>query len=191
MKIDSISLEKNKIIALVGENGKGKSTLFDLIVGIYPFEGNILLDNKNLNCIALELRRKMICYVQQKPFFFKGTILENLMLEETNMPIEVVIEACNQVGMDSCIDNLELKYKTIIQENGNNFSGGQLQRLALARAILSNSEVILLDEITSGVDMNGKQELYNAINKIKKDRMIVIVSHDANIREIADKIIYI
>lgn len=191
LKLNDFIFKKNEIIAIIGENGKGKSTLFDLIVGIYPFEGDIFWDDKNLNCITLELRRRMVCYVQQKPFFFKGTIFENLILEDENISKKAVEDACNKVGMDSFIDNLDLKYDTIIQEGGGNFSGGQLQRLALARAILSNSEVILLDEITSSVDMGGKQELYNAIKEMKKNKMIVVVSHDMDIKEIADKIIYI
>ena len=83
------------------------------------------------------------------------------------------------------------KYNTHIQENGSDFSGGQLQRLALARAILSDSKVILLDEITSDIDEHGKLELYDAMKNMKRNRIIVVVSHDPSIKEIADKIICI
>ena len=191
LNIKNFTFNKNEVVVIVGKNGAGKSTLFDLIAGFYSFKGKIYIENISINTISFKQLRKKICYIQQNPYFFKETILENLRLKETGISLTEVEEVCKKVGMHEFICELPKKYKTIVSEEGTNFSGGQLKRLALARAILSKSPIILLDEITSGIDLQGRCILYDTIKELKKDHTILIISHDIDIYKIADKIVYL
>jgi len=185
------SFQENEISVITAKNGAGKSTLFDLITGFYIFQGKIYIGNADISTLSVERLRKEICYIQQKPYFFKNTILENLRLKDKNISIKEVENACKKVGMHKYINELPEKYNTIMNEEGTNFSGGQLQRLALARVVLSKKTIILLDEITSGVDEQGRQMLYNVIKELKHNHTILIISHDTDICRIADKIVYL
>jgi ABC-type bacteriocin/lantibiotic exporter with double-glycine peptidase domain len=190
LNIKDLSFERNQITVIKGKNGNGKSTLFNLIMGFYSFEGCIFINDININTISLKQRRKAICYIQQKPYFFNGTILYNLQLARSEATLKEIEDVCKIVGIDNFIRSLEDEYYTIINELGCNFSGGQLQRLALARAVISKADFILLDEITSGIDIEGKEDVYKAIEKLKENSSVVIISHDPDIYKIADKIIY-
>lgn len=189
LHIDNLTFAKNEISVITGKNGAGKSTLFDLIAGFYLFNGNIFIGNANINTISLERLRNEICYIQQKPYFFKKTIFENLCLKDTSL--SEVEKACEKVGIHEFICTLPEQYNTIVSEEGTNFSGGQLQRLALVRAILSKAPIILLDEITSGIDAQSRDALYNVIKELKKNRTILMISHDVDSYKIADNVVYL
>lgn len=191
LQIKNFVFHKNEISAILGENGAGKSTLFDLITYFYLYKGEIYIGNINIKALSLQQIRKEICYIQQNPYFFKKSILENLRLKDKGISLKEVEEACKKVGMHEFIQGLPDKYETIVSEEGTNFSGGQLQRMALARAILSKSSIILLDEVTSGIDSKGRHILYNIISDLKKNRIILIITHDADISKIADRMVYL
>ena len=191
LNMETVTFEENEISVISGKNGAGKSTFFDLITRFYLFEGKIYIGNVDINNLSLEQLRKEICYIQQKPHFFNGSIMENLRLNDTDISFSEIENACKKVGINDYIQQLPDKYNTIINETGVNFSGGQLQRLALARAILSKSSIILLDEITSGIDQQSKYLLYNAIRELKEHHTVLIISHDDDIHMIADKMVYL
>ncbi len=191
LNIGNFVFRENEISVIVGNNGAGKSTLFDLIANFYEFKGKIYFGNADINSFDIIQLRKEICYIQQKSYFFKRTILENLQLNNKDISIKEVKEACKSVEMHEVINELPDKYDTIVSEEGINFSGGQLQRLALARAILSKAPIILLDEITSGIDEHGRYVMYDVIKTLKKNHTILIISHDLDICKIADRRVYL
>lgn len=189
--IEHFVFPENEISVIVGKNGAGKSTLFDLITNFYPYEGKIYVGNRDMKAFSIEQLRREVCYIQQKPYFFKKTIFENLRLNNKSILFKEIQEACEKVGMHEYICELPQKYETIVSEEGINFSGGQLQRLALARAILSKASIILLDEITSGIDWQGRYILYDVIKDLGKNRTVIVISHDSEINKIADNMLYL
>jgi len=174
----------------VGESGIGKSTVLGLISKNYiPQSGEILIDNVNLNDLDEESLTKNIGYVQQIPYIFNKSIRENLKLAKLDATDEEIEKVCEQAQMTEFIEKLPQKYDTIIGENGIVLSGGQRQRLAIARALLKNSKILLFDEATSALDNISQQEIKNVLFGLKKDHTIVMVAHRLSTVIDADNII--
>lgn len=173
-----LRFQENSIYGIVGPSGCGKSTLLNIIMRFYDYDkGNIYFDDKDIKKQDLEFIRRNITYVQQEPLLFNGTIKENLLMGNLEASDNDIIDACKKSYIHCFINKLPLKYDTVIGKDGMNFSRGQKQRIALARGILKNSKIILLDEITSGLDGESEGYIVKTIDKLSCDHTVIVVSH--------------
>lgn len=178
LKNINITIKKGERIALVGESGSGKTTLAKLLLNFYQCEnGEILVNNYNLLDINVEALRDKIAYISQETFLFNGTILENLMLGNPYLTYEEVIEACEKAQIHDFINSLPLRYNTLVEENGSNFSGGQKQRLSIARAILRKPEILIMDEATSNLDSITEKAIERTIHDFSEGMTTIIIAH--------------
>jgi ATP-binding cassette subfamily B protein len=186
----SMTLPKTGITALVGDSGAGKSTLLKLILGLYsPQSGRILFDGGE--DVTLDNIRRKTAYVPQEPILFRGSVLENILFGNPRGTREDAVTAARLAGADGFVAELQDGFDTILTDDGKNLSGGQKQRLALARALVKNAPILLLDEITSALDKATSEQLCKTLQSIGKTKAILIVTHDAGIRAFADKIVQI
>lgn len=178
LKNINMTIKKGERIALVGESGSGKTTLAKLLLNFYKCEnGEILVNNYNLLDINVEALRDKIAYISQETFLFNGTILENLMLGNPYLTYEEVIEACEKAQIHDFINSLPLRYNTLVEENGSNFSGGQKQRLSIARAILRKPEILIMDEATSNLDSITEKAIERTIHDFSEGMTTIIIAH--------------
>lgn len=178
LKNINLSIKKGERIALVGESGSGKTTLAKLLLNFYQCEkGEILVNNYNLLDINVESLRDKIAYISQETFLFNGTILENLMLGNPYLTYEEVIDACEKAQIHGFINSLPLRYNTLVEENGSNFSGGQKQRLSIARAILRKPEILIMDEATSNLDSITEKAIERTIHDFSEGMTTIIIAH--------------
>lgn len=183
--------EKGKIYCVIGCNGSGKSTLINLILGLYKdYDGEILYNDNDINNIDMyKIRKHIISVVEQEPILLEDTIKNNLSYGIDDISLEDIEIQCKKIGIYDFIDGLNDKFDTFIDENNSNLSGGQKQKLALVRALLKNSDVIIFDEPTSAVDSEGKTNLLATIKDVSKDKVTIIITHDKNICAISDEIL--
>jgi ABC-type multidrug transport system fused ATPase/permease subunit len=189
-----LEIPSNKITAIVGRSGAGKSTLIDLLPRIItPTSGDIFIDGANIKDYSLTSLRDKISYVSQETILFNGTIRENIVYYSSDSNDAEIIEASNLSGAAEFIDKLPNKYNYNIGEKGKNLSGGQKQRLILARAFLSSSKILILDEATSSLDNASEIHVKKAINKFIKvnDCTIIIIAHRHTTIENADFVVYL
>lgn len=174
----TISFLSNNITAIVGASGCGKTTLLNLIVKFYDCEtGIIKVGNKDISTIPLHRLRNIISYIEQDPYIFKGTIRDNLIIVYQSATYEEIVEACKKAYIYDMIINLKKGFDTVIGEKGYNLSGGQKQRLAIARGILKNSKIFLLDEITSELDGEAERNIMQAIFALTKEHTVILSAH--------------
>jgi len=187
----NLKIEPNKTYAIIGPSGSGKSTILDLLMGLLrPSKGSIKyghIDQKKLN---LKSFRNKVSYISQNISLFDGTIKENLLMGKSKRHKDI-IEICKLCMAFNFINSMPKKFDTLIGENAIKISGGQKQRILLARALLSDSEIIILDEATNQLDERSLSYIRKTVKKIKKSRTIIIISHQKNIRMLADKSYYI
>jgi len=186
----NISIQGGSTVALVGHSGAGKSTIINLIPRFYdPNEGSISIDQKNISEIRLSSLRKYISLVSQDIILFDDSIRANIAYANLNASDERIREACKFAAADEFIENLPQSYETIIGENGIRLSGGQKQRISIARAILKDSPIILLDEATSSLDSDSEEKVQNAIINLTKNKTTLVIAHRLSTIIRADKII--
>ena len=174
----NFEIPQNKTIALVGKSGQGKSTILQLINRMYDIKsGEILLDDINITQLTEDSLRDNVSIVMQTPYIFNTSIYENLTLVNPNATQEQIEDACKKAEIHDFIQGLENKYKSVVGENGVQLSGGQKQRLAIARALLKNSKILLFDEATSALDNESQGKIKNVISNLKSDHTIIIVAH--------------
>lgn len=190
----NLTIPSNKSIAIVGKSGQGKSTIFNLLLRYFePKEGVILIDDNPLDSFTEEAMHQNIAIIRQDPFIFNKSILDNFKIMDSKVTLEQIRKYCKLAEIDDYIMSLPNKYDTLIGEGGVNLSGGQKQRLAIARALLKNSKIILFDEATSALDNENQNKIKKAIDNLVKDHTIVIVAHrlstiiDADIIYLIDK----
>lgn len=189
LKDINIIAKKNTRIALVGESGSGKTTLSKLLMNFYPIDkGEILINGLNIKDINLECLRDKISYISQETFLFNKTIYENLTFGSSFLPYEDVIEACKKAQIHEYINSLPLRYDTLIEENGANFSGGQKQRLSIARAILKNPDILIMDEATSNLDSITEKAISDTMDEFMKDKTAIIIAHRLSTIKNCDRI---
>ena len=178
LKDMNFKIDANQKVAFVGKSGAGKTTLFGLISSLYHVNsGDILFDGININELDESSIRDNMSLITQNPYIFNFSIKENLLLAKSDATDEEIIEACKIACIHDYIDSLPDKYDTMIGENGVILSGGQRQRLAIARALLMKTEIILFDEATSALDNETQEEITKAIANLKGEYTILIVAH--------------
>ena len=186
----NISIVGGSTAALVGHSGAGKSTIIGLLPRFFdPQQGEILIDNQKTNKISLSSLRKNISLVSQDIILFDDTVRANIAYANLNASNSEIEEACKFAAASSFIEKLPNSYETIIGENGIRLSGGQKQRISIARAILKNSPIILLDEATSSLDADSEEKVQNAILNLTKNRTTLVIAHRLSTIFKADKII--
>lgn len=187
----TFDINPKSINTLVGCNGCGKTTLFNILIRFYnPKSGNIYIDGKEILGLPERSLRKNIAYVSQEPFMFDGTIKENLLYANENATEEEIEQACIKAGIHEYILTLKKGYDSEIGELGKRFSTGQRQRLEIAKAILANRNIILFDEPTSALDLQNKNQFIQLLFNLKKEHTILIISHDLEIIEQSENVIY-
>lgn len=185
----NLKIEQGEKVAFVGESGSGKTTLSKLLLHMYsPEKGEILINDNNIEDIKIECLRDKIAYIPQETFLFSGSIYDNLTLGLDNVDLQDVIEACKMAQAHDFINEMPLRYETILEENGANLSGGQRQRLAIARAMLRKPDILILDEATSNLDAITERALDETINTYAKNMTTIFVAHRLSTIKNCDKI---
>jgi len=186
----SFRAEPGQQVALVGPSGAGKSTIVSLLLKFYePTSGGILFDSRDSRSFPITALRAQMAIVPQDVFLFGGTIRENIAYGKPGSGVDEIIEAARQANAWEFIQSFPEKLDTIVGERGVQLSGGQRQRIAIARAVLKNPKILILDEATSSLDSESERLVQEALDKLMKGRTSVVIAHRlATIRN-ADKII--
>lgn len=185
----SINIEKGKTIALVGQSGSGKSTLVDLLPRFYDvLSGQISIDGVDIRDIKLESLRKLIGYVNQTPILFNDTFYNNIAFGLENVSLDDVIAAAKVANAHEFIVETPDAYLSNIGDGGNKLSGGQRQRLSIARAVLKNPPILILDEATSSLDTESEKLVQEALENLMKNRTSIVIAHRLSTIKRADEI---
>lgn len=188
----NFKVEKGKIVAIVGSSGAGKTTLVDLIPRFYdPTEGRILFDGTDIKKIKIEDLRNLIGIVTQETILFNESVKNNIAYGLSDCTDEKIIEVAKAANAHNFIMELPQQYNTIIGEKGIKLSGGQRQRLAIARALLKNPPIMILDEATSSLDNESEALVQEAIERLMKDRTVFVIAHRLSTIRNADRILVI
>lgn len=191
LKDVSFTLKKGETLAIVGPTGAGKSTIVQLLPRLYEVEkGEIRIDGKPLNAYTQKSLRNLIAFVAQKPFLFVDTIAENIKVGK-NVSQEAVEIASRKAHAEEFICRLPQGYETVLAETGKNLSGGQQQRLAIARALVCNAPILVMDEATSSLDAISENYIKEAICSLQGEITQILIAHRLSTIEHADKILYL
>jgi len=186
----NISIDGGSTAALVGHSGAGKSTIINLLPRFYdPKKGEVSIDKQNISTVTLSSLRKNIALVSQDIILFDDTVRANIAYANLKASEEQIEKACDFAAASDFIKNLPQSYETIIGENGVRLSGGQKQRISIARAVLKNCPIILLDEATSSLDAESEEKVQNAVMNLTKNRTTLVIAHRLSTIIRADKII--
>lgn len=186
----NLYIKENETVAIVGKSGAGKTTLFSLMAYLYhPTRGKILIDGIDITKLDCESIRDNISIITQNPYIFNFSIKENLLLTSPNATDEDIKNACKVAALDDFIETLPDGYDTLVGEGGVTLSGGQRQRLAIARALLMKTKIILFDEATSALDNETQASIQESIKNMKGEFTIVIVAHRLSTIMDADRIL--
>ncbi len=185
-------IKKGERIGFVGSSGSGKSTIFKLLTKLYSLDkGHILIDGEDINNISNKSLRKNISLISQNPYIFNFSVLENLKIGNLKASDSEVINACKKADIYDVIMNLDDKFNTSVGEGGVTLSGGEKQRLAIARTLLKQSNIILFDEATSALDNVTQDKVQKAIYGLDKDKTILIIAHRLSTVNKCDRIVVV
>lgn len=188
----SFKVNANETVAFVGKSGSGKTTIFNLLCKMYDVnQGEITIDGLNINKLTRDTIRGNITIISQNPYIFNMSIKDNLRLVKEDLTNEEMIQACKMACLDDFIENLPDGYDTLVGEGGINLSGGQRQRLAIARAFVQKTEIILFDEATSALDNETQAKIQKAIENLQKDYTILIIAHRLSTVINSDRILFL
>ncbi|HEY4254953.1 MAG TPA: ABC transporter ATP-binding protein [Chlamydiales bacterium] len=178
LKNFSFSFQKGATIGIVGLSGSGKTSLLDLLLRLYePTRGAILANKTNIQAFSLDSWRAKFGVVGQESFLFDESIEENIRFGLDKISIDNIVEAAKTVGIDDLIQRLPQKYQTVVGERGLRLSGGERQRIVLARALLRDPEILILDEATSNLDSESETCIQNALEKLQKRKTLIVIAH--------------
>lgn len=186
----NLSIAEGETVAIVGPSGGGKSTLFKLLLGfVYPQSGSMSIMGKPSNEYSLRELRELYAFVPQEPYLFSGTIRENIAHGCLDAADEEIISAAKQANAHDFIGRLPGKYSAVVGERGVFLSGGEKQRIAIARAILKNAPILLLDEATSSLDNESESLVQAALADLLATRTSLVIAHRLSTVENADRIL--
>lgn len=186
----SVNISRGEFVAIVGPSGSGKSTLFKLLLSLYPSsKGSISVDGQSYESLSEEDVRRYFSMVPQEPYLFSGTILENIKYGNPDATEEEVIQAAIHANAYKFITGLTDGFQTEVGERGSNLSGGQKQRIAIARAILRNAPILLLDEATASLDNESERLVQEALNKMMIGKTTLVIAHRLSTIQSADRIL--
>ena len=186
----NFSIKKGKMIAIIGQSGSGKSTLADLLARFYDVKvGGVYIDNHNIKDIAISDLRSLLGIVSQESILFNDSIYNNILLGKLDATEEEIIAAAKIANAHNFIVKTENGYQTNIGDKGNKLSGGEKQRLSIARAILKNPEILILDEATSSLDTESERLVQDALSKLMHSRTSLVIAHRLSTIQNADEII--
>ncbi|BDA72938.1 ABC transporter ATP-binding protein [Calothrix sp. PCC 7716] len=186
----SLTIPGGQTVALIGKSGCGKSTLSKVIAGLYtPKSGNIRFGMYNLQDLSLDCLRQQVVLIPQDAHFWSRSILDNFRLGSPHLQFESIVQACQIAGADEFVSKLLEKYQTVLGEFGSNLSGGQRQRLAIARGIVNNPPVLILDESTAGLDPISEAEVLDKLLFYRKGKTTILISHRPRVIQRADWIV--
>lgn len=189
LKNINLIVPKGKVIALVGQSGSGKTTLTDLLLRFYdPDEGEVLIDGINIKQLKLSALRNLISLVSQDSFLMNDTVANNILFGHTYSQ-DQLMRAASMANAQEFIMQLPQHYETQVGDKGSNLSGGQKQRINIARAILRNTPILILDEATSSLDTENEKVIQDTLQKIKHNKTIIIIAHRLNTIMNADSIV--
>ncbi|MDC3172026.1 ATP-binding cassette domain-containing protein, partial [Pelagibacteraceae bacterium] len=181
-------IEKDKFTGIVGYSGSGKSTLINILTMLlFPTNGKISVNSRDLNEINISSWRNQIGYVSQSPFLFNDTIYNNILYGRLDASREEIIEACKMADAMDFINKLPSKFDTEVGQRGAALSGGQLQRIAIARAIVRRPSLFIFDECTSALDLNAEKSIIETIESLAKKFTVIVISHKKEVIKNADK----
>ena len=192
LKNVSFTAKAGQMLGIVGHSGAGKSTIVNLISRLYdPVEGEIYLDGHNIKELSFDTMHRSIAMVSQETYIFKGTIAENIAYQNPDCPKNDVIEAAKSAAAHDFIMKMPDGYDTLIGANGRQLSGGERQRISIARAILSNPKILILDEATASVDTETELKIQNSIDRLAKGRTTIAIAHRLSTLRNADTLIVV
>lgn len=189
----NLRLKKGEISAIIGESGSGKSTLIQLFQSLYPLkQGEIFIGKHNLKYLEKSSLRNIISVVPQKIDLFDGNVIDNIAIGETVVDMEKILGICNALGIQTFIENLPGGFQTYLGENGTSLSGGQKQKLAIARALYRDPEILILDEATSSLDSYSEKYVQQTMRHLREQgKTVVVISHRLSTLMQADNIYYL
>ena len=174
----SLTIPSGARVAFVGESGAGKSTISRLLLKfIHPQEGKVTISGYDLEDVDHNFLRSHIAYIPQNIELFTGTIIDNIKVGNHNVTYEDIILACKKSDANEFIEKLQNRYETFVEESGSNFSGGEKQRIAIARALIANPEIYIFDEATSNLDSFSEQKIQNLIFRNRSNKTVIIIAH--------------
>ena len=192
LKNINLKINQGERIALVGPTGSGKTTIFRLLYKFYEiFDGDIFIDGKNIKEISKKNIRQILGIIPQDIVLFNNSILYNISYGNLKKSENHIIDAAKKANIHSFVNKLPLKYKTIVGERGLKLSGGEKQRIAIARTILKNPKILLLDEASSSLDLKTEQQIQKNLEKISKSKTIITIAHRLTSVKNYDKIYYL
>jgi ABC-type bacteriocin/lantibiotic exporter with double-glycine peptidase domain len=186
----NLDVKSGQTIAIVGRSGSGKSTLIKLLQGVYhPTQGRLLIDGHDIRHVSPHSLRSQLGVVSQDCFLFSGTIMDNIRMHSPDYTLEQVVEAAKLAEAHPFIQDLPLGYNTKVGERGANLSGGQRQRIAIARALIGEPNVLILDEATSSLDTESERRFQTNLERISRNRTTFIIAHRLSTVQHADVIL--
>lgn len=190
LKNFNLNIKKGESIAFVGKTGIGKSTVIKLLLRLYNFqEGQVIIDDSEIQDVTLESLRNNITYIQQQPIIFDDSIINNVKIGNFDATEEEVIDAMKLAHVDKIAEKLDLGYESLVGTNGSQLSGGEKQRIAIARSFIKKTNILLLDEATSALDNITEKIINNAMRVMAKNRTTIIVAHRLSTIQWVDRII--
>lgn len=186
----NLNMKQNETVAVVGESGSGKSTIAKLLMGFYSIDkGAISVDGKRIPDMTYHKLRSLISYVPQDAYIFNGTILENIQYGKIGASLENVYKAAKAANAYDFIMQMSEGFQTMVGERGAKLSGGQRQRIAIARAILKDAPILILDEATASLDSESEALIKSAIDHVRKNKTTIIIAHRLSTIEGADRVV--